>query len=550
VQSIVRDISERRATEERQRLLVEGVSAVTGESLFRSLVRHLAAALDVRHAFVAERTAPGSTRARTLAFWSVDHFARNQEYDVAGTPCEAVFEGRTTIHPRDVQRLFPEDRELVEMEAVGYLGFPLRSDPAGDVLGHLVAIDSRPLAPGLSDSWVLRIFASRAAAEIERRRIEEQLLQARKIESVSLLAGGIAHDFNNLLMGVLGNVSLARHALDDPARAARRLDEAERAGERAKRLSQQLLTLAKGGAPVRRAIELPKLLRESAELALSGSNVRIEFDLAPDLWPADADAGQIGQVIENLVINAVQAMPGGGTIRVQASNVRFLEEGDPSLTPGRYVRIRLADDGVGIGPEQLQRVFDPYFSTKEGGSGLGLTTSYSIVSKHDGRIEVDSVVGRGATFTIHLPAHEGPTPDRRGADEAPARSDRRRVLVMDDEEMVRAVVGEMLSRSGFSVDMAEDGKAAVALYREAREKNDPYDAVLLDLTVRGGMGGLETLRILRELDPGVHGIVCSGYSDDPVMSDYERYGFRGRIAKPFVARTLARTLDEVLGSRH
>jgi PAS domain S-box-containing protein len=547
IQSVVRDISERQQTDERRRLLVEGVSAVTGEDLFRTLVRHLAAALKVRHAFVAECTTPEPTRARTLAFWSGDRFTRNVEYDVAGTPCEAVLQGEARLYPVGVQKLFPRDRDLTDLDAVGYLGFPLYDSRRREIVGHLVAIDDKPLSRDLQDDWLLRIFASRASAEVERRRIEEQLLQARKMESVSLLAGGIAHDFNNLLMGILGNVSLARTLVSEDDRVARLLREAGRAGERAKRLTQQLLTLAKGGAPIREPLALSTLLLESTELALSGTSVRADYGFAHDLWPADVDAGQVGQVVENLVINAVQAMPEGGVIDISADNVTLSETSDLALAPGRYVRVRVRDNGAGIPPANLGRIFDPYFTTKEDGSGLGLTTSYAIVRKHDGQLGVDSAQGRGSTFTIHLPAHDDQPPARSEPAEEPRHGKRRRVLVMDDEEMVRTVVREMLVNAGYAVSLVNNGEEAIAKYREARNAGAPYHAVILDLTVRDGMGGKETMRHLLELDPQARGIVCSGYSDDPVLSEHESHGFRGRIAKPFVARSLTATLEEILG---
>jgi len=544
VQSIVRDISERNAREEQHRLMVEGVSAVTGEDLFRTLVRHFAAALGVNSAFVAECVGAGD-RARTIAFWHRGEFTRNLEYDVAGTPCQNVLQGEVRLYPSRVQELFPDDQDLVELEADGYLGLPLFDSHGRGVIGHLVAIDDKPLSPDLAGESLLRIFASRAGAEVERRRIEEQLLQARKMESVSLLAGGIAHDFNNLLMGILGNISLARERIRPPNRAHSLLGEAERAVDRAKRLTQQLLTLSKGGAPIRRATSVPKLVRESTELALSGTNVRAEYVFPPKLWSADVDRGQIGQVIENLVINAVQAMPQGGVIRIVADNVTLGKGLGDSLEPGDYVRLEIRDQGPGIPPENLDRIFDPYFTTKKDGTGLGLTTSYAIVTKHGGKLEVHPVSGSGSNFVIHIPGHER-EPDISLPGKLRFLDGPRRILFMDDEEVVRAVVAEMLTNLGYEVELATDGEDAIEKYREAHIDGIPFDAVILDLTVRGGLGGKDGMRRLINIDPNAVGIVCSGYSDDPVMAEFEKYGFQGRISKPFVATALSETLASVL----
>ena len=546
VQSIVRNFSARQTEEQHLHLMIEGLSAITGEDFFRTMVRHFAAALGVKTAFVAESLDDLGKRARTIAFLRSGEFTRNIEYDVEGTPCATVLQGEVRVYPEGVQELFPGDRELGELNAEGYLGLPLRDSQRRAVIGHLVAIHDGPLSPDLAEDSLLKVFGSRAGAEVERRRIEEQLLQARKMESVGLLAGGIAHDFNNLLMGILGNISLARERIDPPDRVHQLLREAERAVDRAKRLTQQLLTLSKGGAPIRRATSVSKLVRESTELALSGTNVRAEYVFSPELWSADVDRGQIGQVIENLVINAVQAMPQGGVIRIAADNVSLGPGRGDSLEPGDYIRLEIRDQGDGIPPENLSRIFDPYFTTKEKGTGLGLTTSYAIVTKHGGKLEAHPVSGGGSSFVIHLPGYEQEPEDISIPGKVRFLDGPRRILFMDDEEMVRAVVEEMLTNLGYEVELANDGNDAVRKYREAHVDGIPFDAVILDLTVRGGMGGKEGMRRLINIDPNAVGIVCSGYSDDPVMAEFEEYGFRGRISKPFVATTLSETLASVL----
>ncbi|MHB8765918.1 MAG: hybrid sensor histidine kinase/response regulator, partial [Deferrisomatales bacterium] len=379
----------------------------------------------------------------------------------------------------------------------------------------------------------------------ERRRLEDELQKAEKLRSVGVLAGGIAHDFNNLLTGILGNASLARSRLapDDPV--ARKLQVIEKATERAAELTRQLLTFAKGGAPVKASRHLADLIVDSAEFSLRGSAARCEFALAGDLWPAEVDGGQISQVIGNLVLNAGQAMPGGGTIRVTAENLRVDPGANGGLAPGRYVRLAVADEGVGIRPEDLPRVFDPYFTTKAEGSGLGLATSHSIVRQHGGRIEVRSELGVGTTFTLYLPAGEGAEPQRAEPGAALPRG-AGRILVMDDQPAVREVAAEILEAGGYSVGFARDGAELLAAYAAARDAGAPYHAVIMDLTVPGGMGGREAMARLRELDPGAVAIVASGYSNDPVMADHRAHGFRAVVAKPFGPRDLVEAVGRAL----
>ncbi len=380
----------------------------------------------------------------------------------------------------------------------------------------------------------------------ERARYEAELLRSSKLESVGILAGGIAHDFNNLLTVVMGNVTLAM--LDSTINDAvgRWLEEAERGVLRARDLTQQLLTFAKGGEPVRKTVRLPEVVREAAEFALHGAKVRCEFDMAPDLWPADVDKGQVGQVVQNLVINATQAMPEGGIIRVAIRNEDNPQRGTLNLLPqGQYLRLSIADSGVGIRADHLARIFDPYFTTKQSGSGLGLATVYSIVRKHLGHIEVDSVLGKGTTFTIWLPAapHDQPPPTETNTT-LPNMTGR--LLFMDDEATICQMAKTLLGRLGFTVVTAPDGSSAVAAYKEAKKSNAPFRLVIMDLTVPGGMGGLEAMEELRVFDPEVVAIVSSGYSSDPVMANYRNHGFRGMVPKPYKIADLARAIRTVL----
>ncbi len=380
----------------------------------------------------------------------------------------------------------------------------------------------------------------------ERQRLETELLRAQKLESIGILAGGIAHDFNNLLTAISGNLALARLELDRQGSTLPYLEQAQRALSRATSLTHQLLTFSKGGAPVKKTIDLSGLLRESCDFALRGSNVRCDFELPPDLWPAEVDGGQINQVVSNLVINAMQAMPAGGRIRIRARNVQA-EPGElPMLEPGRYLELRFEDEGADIAPENRSRVFDPYFTTKPGGSGLGLATAYSIIRKHGGVIELESEPGNGSTFRVYLPAAEGPPrAEAVGAElDHPSRS--ARVLVMDDEEMIRKLAGTIIRQAGFEVELAGDGAEAVARFRRAAEAGRPFDAVILDLTVPGGMGGKDAIRQLRRIEPDVRAIVSSGYSEDPVLSRYREHGFRGVVVKPYTIQELRETLRRVL----
>jgi len=378
----------------------------------------------------------------------------------------------------------------------------------------------------------------------ERRRLEEEQQRVRQLESIGLLAGGIAHDFNNLLTGILGNVSLAKLYAAQQEEVREILEKAEKACFRARDLTQQLLTFARGGAPVRRLMSLVDLIRESAEFVLRGAAVRAEFAFPPDLWAVEADEGQISQVIQNLVLNARQAMPQGGVVRIACANVVLDSPSPLPLPEGRYVRISVQDQGIGIPQEHLPRIFDPYFTTKQEGHGLGLATALSIVRRHGGHITVESELGKGSRFDIYLPASEKPAPRREDRRE-PQRG-RGRVLVMDDEEAVREALRAMLERLGYEVAVARDGAEALERYRAARDAGRPFHAVVLDLTVPGGMGGKEAAQELLRLDPEVRMVVSSGYSNDPVLAEHARYGFRSVLAKPYRLEDLARVMQEVL----
>lgn len=387
----------------------------------------------------------------------------------------------------------------------------------------------------------------------ERKRLDEERQKTARLESIGTLAGGIAHDFNNILGAVIGNISLAKTEIPAGHNAIDLIKDAEKAIMRAKELTRQLLTFSRGGAPVKKRIQLRNTIIDTANFATRGTNVKCCFNIADDLRPADVDEGQISQVIQNLVINARQAMPTGGEIDITSENIVLAEEmrlgRSLPLSPGTYVRIAVKDKGIGIKPEHLDKIFDPYFTTKQSGSGLGLATCYSIVRNHGGLISVESSPDRGSTFYVYLPASEGPA-DLAGKDERKEEVRLNgRILVMDDEAALRTTISTMLKRLGFEhIEVAASGEEAMDLYKKALQAKQPFDVVILDLTVPGGMGGRETIEKLREVDPKVIAIVSSGYANEAIMADYTKYGFKGVIVKPYTFDELKSTLHELMDS--
>ncbi len=380
----------------------------------------------------------------------------------------------------------------------------------------------------------------------ERKRMQEELLKVQKLESLGVLAGGIAHDFNNILTGILGNLSFARMQIDPAHPVTESLKECESAAMQAGELTKQFLTFARGGEPVKTLIDPAPLIRKAASFSLSGSNFKSFLALADNLWCLEADGGQLCQVLHNLLLNAAQAVPGGGTVTVRAGN-KTLEAGNPQrLAPGAYLVIAIEDQGCGIPAQNMGKVFDPYFTTKAGGSGLGLSSVYSIVARHKGRVEVFSKEGEGSRFTVYLPASMERVSQ---VEEVRVESDlsgKGRILLMDDEVYIREIVTKMLEFKGYKVESCPDGRDAVELFRTAHDENSPFAAVILDLTVPGGMGGKSAAPLIREIDPQAVLIVSSGYSDDPVIANYRDYGFSGAIPKPFNADTLAGELKRKL----
>jgi PAS domain S-box-containing protein len=369
-----------------------------------------------------------------------------------------------------------------------------------------------------------------------------------KVASLGLLAGGIARDFNNILMAIMGNVSIAR-VTTPPGTAARALEEAQQACVRARQLTWQLLTFSRGSVPVKKTTAVSRIVEESAVLALRGSNVQHTFEIAPDLWPVAADESQLVQVFTNVLTNARQAMPSGGTVVIRAENIFERDtrwEYALSVQTGRYVRISVTDSGIGIPEENLPRIFDPYFSTKQHGSGLGLATAHSIIKNHGGYVSVKSKPGQGTMLQVNLPAFDaaelGIAVNTRPAAGAG------RILVMDDEATIRNLAVNMLKFLGHDAEVAEDGASAVEHYKRALMTGRPFDAVLLDLVVPGGMGGREAIELLNEIDPSVNAVIVSGYAQDATLTEFQSYGFKASMAKPYTLEELGTTLHSIMAT--
>lgn len=380
----------------------------------------------------------------------------------------------------------------------------------------------------------------------ERKQIEEEIQKSQRLESIGVLAGGIAHDFNNLLSIILGNAQLLRTKSTDTETIAKYIQNIEQGATQASHLTQQLLTFARGGEPIKSKTRLEDLIRESVQLALSGLEKTAEFQMAENLWPAEIDKGQIRQVLHNLVLNADQAMPGNGEIVVSSQNVTASEVNALRALESHYfVEIRIQDFGEGIPETEIEKIFDPYYTTKESGSGLGLTVAYSIVRKHQGLLTVESKVGQGTTVHIYLPAM--PTEAvRQAAKRQSFENCRGKLLVMDDEDLVLDMIRDLLTDIGFEVACVKEGEQLLQAYKAAQHDGTPFDAVIMDLTISKGMGGKATIERLRQLDPQVKALVSSGYSNDTIMANYASYGFDGVVAKPFTLDELCEALTQLL----
>jgi PAS domain S-box-containing protein len=525
---------------------------ITERAQMEQALKQAHADLEVR---VQERTAAlqeAEAKYRTLVEQARDAILIVQDGQIMYTnpACESLsgytLEEFCQRPPQVGDFLAPDDRERV----VGYYAQRLRGEAVPECYeADLVRKDGQRVTVEIKPCVI--VYQGRPAIMAllrditDRKRLEEELLKAKKLESMGVLAGGIAHDFNNILTAILASVSLAKRYADPHSKMVGRLTVAENACRRAAELTHQLLTFAQGGAPIRRTAAITDLIRDSVDFALRGSNVRVDLTLPAHLWPVEIDPGQIHQVLHNVVLNAKQAMPQGGVIEIQADNLPSDADLPPLLPKGRWIKITLRDHGCGIPADQLPKIFDPYFTTKASGSRLGLAIAYAIVTKHDGSITVASDVGVGTTVTLYLPASAHllvSTPDP----PCPSVVWQGTVLVMDDDEVIRDVLVDILTQLGYQSQCARDGAEVIALYQQAWDAGQPFTAVLLDLTIPGGMGGRETIAYLRAIDPQVCAIVSSGYANDPLMANFSAYGFRGVLSKPYTAEGLNNALLRAL----
>jgi len=403
----------------------------------------------------------------------------------------------------------------------------------------------------------IRDISFRVKTEMERAKLEKELYQARKLESIGTLAGGIAHDFNNLLYVVLGNISLAQDDLKPEMGTSESLKAAKDACIKAKELTARLITFSKGGDPVKKMISIGDLLKNTVVSSLQGSNIKPEISIANDIRQANIDEDQIKQVVRDIAVNAKEAMDGNGQLKVSCKNIEISKKGYLTLSPGKYIKISFKDQGCGISKENLNKIFDPYFSTKDMGAnkgqGLGLTISYSIIEKHGGLITVESELRTGSIVSVYLPAASAKEPGLQKPEEKSVAKEHvkqagtgtGKILLMDDEEEIRTFLGQVINRLGYDVECTE-GKEAVEIYKKAMESKEAFDVAILDLTNKVGMGGQETMRRLLEIDPDVKGIIITGYSDAPVVTNFRAYGFAGFITKPATRDRLSKVINEVI----
>jgi PAS domain S-box-containing protein len=447
----------------------------------------------------------------------VPRIATEESYRLSGKELVAIAEGKTESEARDVtvRTLKGEEKCILYRWSV---------------------------APGHERAFE-RVMVS-VMDVTERKKMERELQKIQKLESLGVLAGGIAHDFNNILTAITTNLSTARLYGDLRDDISEMLADAEKASMRAQTLTQQLLAFAKGGTPIKKPASISRLIRTTAAFSLSGSNVRCEFTLPDDLWLAEIDEGQIGQVLQNLIINADQAMPRGGTLCIAAENIVVGEKDSLPLKKGLYLRISVTDQGIGVSKKNMPSIFDPFFTTKQKGSGLGLATAFSIVNNHEGHIEVESRVEEGTTFCVYLPAL-GRTSEQRGREKKRLIKGEGKILLVDDEEIIWRAAGEALTRMGYEVQFAKDGGDGIRLYQEEMDAHRPFCAVIMDLTIPGGMGGKEAVGEILQIDPDAKIIASSGYSNDPVMSNFREYGFCGIITKPYRIEELGELLSRV-----
>jgi two-component system, cell cycle sensor histidine kinase and response regulator CckA len=451
------------------------------------------------------------------------------------------------IHPDDREKVAEHHHELNEAGDISPLEFRIITKDGNERwIGHTCQeihnLDGRFLGHRGSNRDIT-----------DQKKMQEELLKARKLESLGVLAGGIAHDFNNLMSAVVGYISLVKMEITPGSKAFENLVKAEKASNQTRALTARLITFSEGGGPIKETASTCNFVKDAVRSSLKGSDINCELSIPDDIAPTEIDEEQMKQVIRNIITNAQEAIAGQGTIRVSCENVDIREKNTLTLKDGKYIKISIRDQGPGISEEDLLRIFDPYFSIKDMGAqkgmGLGLAVAHSIVQKHGGLITVESNLGSGSTFHIYLPA--GSTESKAESaerDGIAAQSTIQRVLVMDDEEVVRDISNALLSHLGYEAELAVEGVEAIEMYRKAMASEKPFDMVILDLTNKAGMGGAETMVKLLEIDPDIKAIVATGYANDPIITNFREYGFRGALPKPFTLDQLRTALHDALPS--
>jgi len=377
----------------------------------------------------------------------------------------------------------------------------------------------------------------------EKFKLEKELLKMSKMESLGILAGGIAHDFNNLLTAIIGNIELLKSSDNNKEQLKDIYKNIEKAGNRAVNLTKQLMTFSKGGEPIKAVADIGETLKETSDFILSGTNIQSELNIDKNLWATEIDIGQISQVFNNLIINAIQAMPHGGKIKITAVNLPEIPPEIP-LLQGKYIKISISDNGPGIPKKNLKKIFDPYFTTKKSGTGLGLASSYSIIQRHSGFIKPTSEKNQGTTFTIYLKATDKKIV-KQDSGTLKKKIHSGRLLIMDDEQYILDVASKMFKLLGYEVDTSKNGEETLSKFKNALSIDNPYTLFIIDLTIRGGMGGKETIKKLLELDKEITAIVSSGYSDEKILSQYKEYGFKGILLKPYTLKNIEEVLKEI-----